>query len=400
MTWIHVPNSTKSTYLPGEEAGYSPPNISSNGAQSAMSSGQITRKTYSKPELRTVQYKMLPFGMMLPHSTGCPGVDTWILSLEGSRVSRSQLQERKKQETTLETDGLTLLGSLVKCPPNMSGLKTSQGYSAQWITPRVSLWGISEPFSETWPKWGMMQNGVVYQLKRPGLLINEIGSGFGQPNRWATPNTMDTLPPKSEAAINREMTESRPGRSKPANLRDQVANGHLWPSPSAKEPGWRHLEPVDKEGNKPQSINERWYDKDTGRLIQKGLRQAVMYSTPMKPTRSGNIRDCFMGQNGREKMGKALGVDVAKYYLNPEWVAWLMGWPIGWTSLEPIPHENIIDWLEKTRAGEWWEVDPADIGQMNRVQEEREEHHKGRVSALGNGQVPASVWLAHKTLLQ
>lgn len=36
--------------------------------------------------------------------------------------------------------------------------------------------------------------------------------------------------------------------------------------------------------------------------------------------------------------------------LNPSWVCWLMGWPIGWTSLDPL---NDILWLD-------WSVDPAD----------------------------------------
>lgn len=45
---------------------------------------------------------------------------------------------------------------------------------------------------------------------------------------WATPNTLDGLPPKSEEALQKEMTIARPGRSKPANLRDQVSNMGNW----------------------------------------------------------------------------------------------------------------------------------------------------------------------------
>jgi len=32
--------------------------------------------------------------------------------------------------------------------------------------------------------------------------------------------------------------------------------------------------------------------------------------------------------------------------LNPDWVEWLMGWPIGWSSLEPIKDLLWIDWSE------------------------------------------------------
>ena len=42
--------------------------------------------------------------------------------------------------------------------------------------------------------------------------------------------------------------------------------------------------------------------------------------------------------------------------LNPDWVEWLMGWPIGWTKTEPIE----LDWRN-------WVVDPADIEEVPRV---------------------------------
>ena len=37
--------------------------------------------------------------------------------------------------------------------------------------------------------------------------------------------------------------------------------------------------------------------------------------------------------------------------LNPDWVEWLMGWPVFWSSLEPITE---LLWLD-------WSVDPADV---------------------------------------
>lgn len=40
-----------------------------------------------------------------------------------------------------------------------------------------------------------------------------------------------------------------------------------------------------------------------------------------------------------------------KGQLNPDWVCWLQGWPIGWDSLEPITD---LLWLD-------WSVDPADL---------------------------------------
>lgn len=36
---------------------------------------------------------------------------------------------------------------------------------------------------------------------------------------------------------------------------------------------------------------------------------------------------------------------LAKAYVNPSWVEWLMGWPIEWTALKP---------LETGRFQQWW----------------------------------------------
>jgi hypothetical protein len=33
--------------------------------------------------------------------------------------------------------------------------------------------------------------------------------------------------------------------------------------------------------------------------------------------------------------------------LNPQWVAWLMGWPIGWTDLKPLAMGKFRSWLQQ-----------------------------------------------------
>lgn len=36
---------------------------------------------------------------------------------------------------------------------------------------------------------------------------------------------------------------------------------------------------------------------------------------------------------------------VAGGRLNPQWVEWLMGWPIGWTDLQPLATDRFREWL-------------------------------------------------------
>jgi len=36
--------------------------------------------------------------------------------------------------------------------------------------------------------------------------------------------------------------------------------------------------------------------------------------------------------------------------LNPDWVEWLMGYPIGWTGLEPLEMDKYQQWLHSHGA--------------------------------------------------
>lgn len=31
--------------------------------------------------------------------------------------------------------------------------------------------------------------------------------------------------------------------------------------------------------------------------------------------------------------------------LNPDWLEWFMGWPMGWTGLEPLETDKYQEWL-------------------------------------------------------
>ena len=74
--------------------------------------------------------------------------------------------------------------------------------------------------------------------------------------------------------------------------------------------------------------------------------------------------------------------------LNPDWVSWLMGLPVGWTSLEPLPGEEYLDWLQAQLDGTWWLEERGlpriATGVPDRV---------NRLKCLGNGIVPASLAL-------
>jgi len=68
---------------------------------------------------------------------------------------------------------------------------------------------------------------------------------------------------------------------RPMLARPISANGCFWwPTPASQAPGISLDQLVDKDGNPPEHLNQRLYDKTTGRLCQKGLEQAVIFPTP------------------------------------------------------------------------------------------------------------------------
>ena len=81
--------------------------------------------------------------------------------------------------------------------------------------------------------------------------------------------------------------------------------------------------------------------------------------------------------------------------MNPDWVGWLMGVPIGWESLESLPPENFNEWLDCQRDGTWWDEDRGlprvDVDITDRA---------SRLKALGNGIVPQCIGLFINQLIK
>lgn len=91
----------------------------------------------------------------------------------------------------------------------------------------------------------------------------------------------------------------------------------------------------------------------------------------------------------RKEIGKSIELSMTvDGALNPQWVEWLMGWPRGWTDL-----------TGKLETFKGWEIDPADVGEIDRVNV-GVKNRADRLKALGNGQVPSCVALAWEVLNQ
>ena len=111
----------------------------------------------------------------------------------------------------------------------------------------------------------------------------------------------------------------------------------------------------------------------------------VSWPTPKTQDERGALTDRKKSNLAEEVHEISMTDDGAR--LSPEWTEWLMGWPLHWTNVQPLP---LIDWRD-------WSVDPADIGEVPRVSDVKE-NRSNRIKALGNGQVPQCVVKAWELL--
>jgi hypothetical protein len=101
----------------------------------------------------------------------------------------------------------------------------------------------------------------------------------------------------------------------------------LLPTPAVQEPGILPERIVDRHGNKPAHLNQRLYDKHTGRVVQDGLSQAVvLISSPQAIPASHSHSP---GSDWARRMTATYGRKLGAYWLSSDppdsWVRTLLG---------------------------------------------------------------------------
>jgi hypothetical protein len=243
----------------------------SDTERSAQSNTTPMPDQYCWPDKPTEHSRLSRFGMTYELLTADHGAAllTWFLA--DSRAKTSVQPEQGPESTESEADcGARWHGSFARYDQSSSAWKTAQ----------CSLVEGLDEFSETWPRWGSMRNGVSYLRQIPALPICVSESGL-----WPTPTVCGNY--------------NRPGASATSGM-GLASAVKLWPTPVASM----------SKGSSP------------GAMVRK----------------SGASRE-------NDRLDHAVQ-DSKDGRLNPNWVEWLMGWPIGWTDLKP---------LETARFQEWWQ---------------------------------------------
>jgi hypothetical protein len=179
----------------------------------------------------------------------------------------------------------------------------------------------------------MTVGGAAYEHPMSVLRMGAIDGGSA-PNKWATPNTMDRLPGRSYEAMKRQATNGgRKNRSRPSNLREQIdplmCQAYVDAKVEANE--MKFATPQARDFRSGQS--SRWDDPSRSRNLND---QIAKFPTPSAtdykgPGATGSLRDRldYAVERGATK-NKTYEANTSGGKLNPNWVAWLMNWPLTW----------------------------------------------------------------------
>jgi hypothetical protein len=289
---------------------------SSDGEPSALLNGNPTQQAYCAPDKMTVFSRLSRFGMTFKPLTVSRGEELLTLYLAAFPAKTSAQLEKEQALTESAAEcGEKWHASFTKYSPDLR----------LWKTHQCSLLGDLEPFLETWPQWGLMRNGECWEQQT--LAQTTRGTGFG----------LLPTPLASNTKANHLRSNGRPPRS-------------YWATPAASD-GQRAGTITDKMTGQslPQMVNTpaKWPmpcatdykgSGQTGQLrdrldyaAERGATKSNNYATPQaRDFRSGST-DWWDNPDRSRNLNDQIGGK-----LNPTWVEWLMGWPLGWTDLKPL----------------------------------------------------------------
>ncbi len=229
-----------------------------------------------------------------------------------SRLSRfgltsEPLTERHGEDLLMSYRAAFRAKTFPQPDPDKALKAAAQGSGRKWLESSVRfdaatcswkthhcLWDEDLPWSSvTLPAWGMTRTGVVYQQQTAERPISATASGL-----WPTPTVNGN--------------HNQPGSSKTA--------------------GWG-LSSAAKQWTHPPRPSQR-----KGRAT---------WPTPVASISKGSSPNALTRRSGRSRARDRLDHAVMASdhgHLNPEWVEWLMGWPIGWTDLKPLEMDRFREW--------------------------------------------------------
>lgn len=269
-----------------------------------------------KPALlhgKTIKHSRLSrFGMTCEPLTESLGAELLMWWLEGFRArTLAQQEEVQVSQESAADCGERWHALLGRYDP----------VTCLWKTAQCSLLADLDECLETFPRWGSMRNGVCWEQTTWAHRTSVSASGYSPNNvdffhtpntngldggsnsrkalkkRWATPTKWSARATHTLKAI-----QARQKRTFSLDLAEEIALAERFPTPQASD------------------------NRDRGNI-----------NSPCVKRRKEKGKQIMLSQSVSELNGR----------LNPQWVEWLMGWPIGHTGLQHLETDKYREWQQQ-----------------------------------------------------
>lgn len=270
------------------------------------------------PVKPTEHSRIFRFGMTCVPLMASHGEEllTWFLA--GFPAKTSALPETAQDLTANDPDsGEKWRGSLAKYDPVSRTLKTAQ----------LSLLEDLTGCLPTLPRSGWMRDGECFQLPVLAPPICESASGY-----WQTPVADDAV----NRVAGKWNSRGEPKLSAQVMYPTPLANSHTGAGHGPNKTGAPNLQTVVAQVA-AMSLTMKNLDA-TGAQTAKAKTYPTATATAYKgwsPNHNRADTDDRLDYT-IEREAFQPGQQTPPMRLNPDWVEWLMGWPIGHTALKPL----------------------------------------------------------------
>lgn len=210
------------------------------------------------------------------------------------------------------------------------------------LDPATSSWKTSQlcfveglaTYSQTWPRSGLMRSGTAYQLPPLAPLTDATGLGL-----LPTPVKYDATP-------------GGPGNHyKGIGWKAKHSPSSLWQTPVADDAMERQAGKWNSRGEPKLSAQVKmWPTPRACSAMSATFTETAISKAPQRAKRYGNLEEVLLilptptardwRDNGRSpaelRRNSTTLATIANGSLNPTWVEWLMGFPLGWTDLKAL----------------------------------------------------------------
>lgn len=247
--------------------------------------------------------------------------EKWIASMRDSLAKTLALLESRQAYLREPDQGFTEKSCVL--------LTSLDRDTCSWRMLQQSFLTDSEPFSQTWPRWGMTQGGYAYAHPMSERRITATGGGY-----WQTPVADDS--------VNREKGKFN-SRGEPK----LSARVKMFPTPTVssgaqvawdKTPGQTGGTTLEGYVRWFPTPNTQGYRSDGELAILSKVATSEAEFIAMSHRAAKSKREKYWptptAHNAKSESQRNTPTLAAQAggKLNPDWVGWLMGFPIGWAN--------------------------------------------------------------------